>query len=136
MTATAARPTLPDFESETVARASVKITNAGDGLSEALKVDPIALHMNDVVYYVLRGEVTQINHRTDRDDEIVRVHTVKADQISPIDAGAAQKFLQAYAEETERKKAEIAGQLALDAEQEAMEREANDRHQGNVHRPA
>lgn len=123
---TATRTTLPEFEGADVAKAAVKITNAGDGLSEALKVDPIALHMDDVVYYVLRGTVTQINHKADSEGELTRVHTVKADQISPIDADSAKRFLAAYAEETERKKAELEGQMMLDAELAAVERERRD----------
>ena len=38
---------LPEFEGRAVVRSAVKITRAGDGLSEALKLEPTALHHGD-----------------------------------------------------------------------------------------
>lgn len=119
---------LPDFEGETVTAAKVRITNAGDGLSEALKVTPEALHRGDEVFYVLRGEVTQVNHAT-KDETIVRVHTVKADAITKVDGDLASKMLQEAAEELQRRKDEVDGQMRLepsDAEKEALAKEAKD----------
>jgi hypothetical protein len=126
MTATRSKPALPQFEGEDVAKAAVRITNAGDGLSEALKVQPKALNMHDEVFYVLRGEVSQVNHKTDKDDLLTRLHTVKASEITEIDADTAQKMLQAAAEDLERRKNEIDGQLRLDEEAAAEQREADD----------
>jgi hypothetical protein len=51
---------------------------------------------------------------------------MNADAISPIDGEAAEKFLQEYAEEVSRRQNEIDGQLTLDAEAEAVDREQRD----------
>lgn len=111
MTATAA---LPDFEGQEVRQASVRITNAGDGLSEALKVAPIALHHGQEVHYVLRGRVADVNHRQkDEDDPLVRVHTVKATAITPIAPELAEKLLGEAAAELRKAKAEAEGHLQL-----------------------
>lgn len=126
MTATKTRPTLPAFEGEEVAKAAVRIVNAGDGLSEALKIAPKALNMHDEVFYVLRGQVSQVNHKTDKDELLTRLHTVTAAEITEIDASVAKEMLQAAALEIEKAKADADGQLALDAENEAAAKEAND----------
>jgi len=120
-----AKPTLPTFEDMNVNTATVRITNAGDGLSEALKMDPKALHLGQSVFYVLAGDVTQINH-VDKDDVLTRVHTVKASAITEVEREVAEKMLQAAAEDLQRRKDEIEGQLRLDAESAATEREKQD----------
>lgn len=122
---TATDTILPLFEDETVTNARVKITNAGDGLSDALKISPEALHIGDDAYYLIRGEVTQVAHVT-KDDVLTRVHTVKASAATKVDGKVAEKMLAAAADELEKAKAEAAGQLALDEENAAREREAND----------
>jgi transcriptional accessory protein Tex/SPT6 len=83
-----------------------------------------------------KAAVKFTNHRADKDDDLVRVHTIKAEQISPIDGDSAEKFLQAYAEEVERKKSEIDGQMRLDEEEAALEREKADRRDSNMSSPA
>jgi len=88
--------TLPKFENRDVSAAQVRITGAGDGLSEALEVDPVALHLGDDVTYVLKGTVTQVNHRplSSKHPEImVRQHTVTASEITEIDGDVAEEFL-------------------------------------------
>jgi len=77
---------LPTFEDHDVQQAQVRITRAGDGLSEALKIAPRALELGDEVFYILRGVCRQINHRQKDDDEpLIRVHTVEAEQITEVD---------------------------------------------------
>lgn len=126
MTATAEK--LPEFEGELVHQAEVRITNAGDGLSEALKIAPETLHIGDQVHYVLEGVVTQVNHRTkgNDDDIIIRVHTIKAGAITKVDAKVAEKILSQARDELEKAKAEAQGQLMMDAENEAAAKEARD----------
>jgi hypothetical protein len=118
---------LPLFEGHQVQQARVKITNAGDGLSEALQIAPEAHELGDELAFVIRGHVTQVGHLQKADDEpTIRVHTVKASEATRIDPGVADKMILANREELERLKAEQAGQLALGAEQAAEAREAND----------
>lgn len=131
MTATKPKTALPEFEQQSVNNATVRITNAGDGLSDALKVDPKALHLGQEVFYILSGDVTQINH-VEKDDVLTRVHTVKASAITEVDGDLASKLLTEAAEELQRRRDEISGQLSLQAEADALEREAADRHESNI----
>lgn len=87
---------LPDFEGCEVDRSLIKLTRAGDGLSEPMRLDPVALGYHDEVYLVVRGEVTQVNHRPvsrDEDDMLTRVHTVEAREIVLVGAGDVAGFL-------------------------------------------
>jgi hypothetical protein len=118
---------LPLFERNQVHRATVRIVKAGDGLSEALTIDPVALQLDEEVFYVLRGKVSQINHARSRDGIVTRVHTVDAAAITECDGELAGKLLQAAAEEITRRKDEAAGQLRLDEERAAAEREQADK---------
>jgi hypothetical protein len=106
---------LPLFEENAVANATVKITKAGDGLSAALKVAPEALFLGADQYYVLHGRVTQVAHK-DVDGVVTRIHVVETQGITSIDPDVAKKAITAAAEETERLRAEQAGQQALPAE--------------------
>jgi hypothetical protein len=120
------QPTLPDYEGLTVTGSRIKIVNVGDGLSDALKVDPVALSLGDETFHVVRGDVVDVAHHRDKNGVVWRVHTIKGSTAAPIDMDTARKAIQTYAEETERIRAEQAGQLALGAEQAAEAREAND----------
>jgi hypothetical protein len=104
--------TLPLFEDQPVDRAAVRITRAGDGLSEALKIRPKALHIGEEVYYVLRGVVTQVTHR-EKDDEITRLHTVEAQQITEVDGKTATRMLAAAAKQLDQARADADGQDPL-----------------------
>lgn len=93
MTATEQR--LPSFENHPVAKATVRITKAGDGLSESMKLDPQPLHYGEEVFFVLRGRVRQINHRplnTDDGDFMVRQHTVEAEEIVLVAPDQVEEF--------------------------------------------
>lgn len=112
---------LPNFEGRAVVRSAVKITRAGDGLSEALKLEPSALHHGDEVFFVLRGSVTQVNHRpTSREeDDLVRVHTVEAQEIAMVGQAQVDELLAAERDRVKRLKDEEAGRepLPLDESQ-------------------
>lgn len=84
---------LPSFENHQVVRSAVKITRAGDGLSEALKLEPQALQHGDEVFFVLRGEVTQVTHRPaskEESDILARVHVVEAREIALVDGSEVE----------------------------------------------
>jgi hypothetical protein len=108
-----ARNTLPLFETHPVQRATVKIMKAGDGLSEALKVDPTPLALDQEVFFVLKATVTGVSHVT-KDDVLTRQHTVTTDQITRVGADDVEKLLTAAAEALERARADADGQPALD----------------------
>jgi hypothetical protein len=117
---------LPLFEKMPVHGSTVKITKAGDGLSAALDVQPVAMHIGDTAYYVLRTVVRQVTHKETNDARILRQHTVEVVAISEIDAELADKTLRIAAEELQRARAEKDGQLMMEAEDEAKAKEATD----------
>ncbi len=107
---------LPPFEGHDVRRSTVKITKAGDGLSEALKIDPEAHHLGDEVYFVLRGIVTQVNHIpvSPVDDDLARVHTVTTQEITRVESDDVESFLAEAADRIKRAKEEAEGIQRLD----------------------
>jgi hypothetical protein len=87
---------LPKFEGKEVTGAQVRITGAGDSLSEALEVEPVALHYGQEVTYVIKTKVEQVNHRpldAKHLDIMVRQHTCKVQEITEIDGDVAEEFL-------------------------------------------
>lgn len=103
------------FEDETVEEVQVVIRNAGDGLSDALKVAKTELHLGDQVAYILRGTVVGVQFKQ-KDDEspVARVHVVKTIGITGVEIEMADRILAADRETVARRKAEIDGQLELE----------------------
>lgn len=129
MTAVMQADELPEFEGQEVAASQIRITNAGDGLSEALRVAPRALHHGEEVAILLRGKVTQVNHKAagkGDDEHLVRLHTISAFAATELPMDDAKRILTAAADNLARRKAEIDGQLQLGAEEDALAREALD----------
>lgn len=110
------QPRLPLFESHTVSKAAVKITHAGDGLSDALKIDPVALDLGDDVHYVIATKVVGVQHSEDKDGIVTRVHVLRAEGITPVDPELAGKLLTEARESLERRKAEVSGQTRIEDE--------------------
>ena len=122
MTTTQGRLTFEDLDVDAV---QVRFTNAGDGLTEALKISPKAFHLGDEFACVLRGTVTQINHKEAADGEsVIRLHTVKTEQITEVDIEMAQRILTANADSIAQMKAELEGQLELQADEDLEGAEA------------
>lgn len=88
---------LGKFERRPVRKSSIKITRAGDGLSEALKFEPVALHVDDEVYFVLRGKVSKVQFGkvSADDDDLARVHTIDTIEITSVEKGDVEEFLKA-----------------------------------------
>lgn len=78
----------PSFEGRTVAASAVRITRTGDGLSEAMALDPVELHHDDEVWFIIKGRVDQVNYRPIPKAEglLQRVHTVVAAESAMVDA--------------------------------------------------
>jgi len=75
----AAEGQLAAFEGRDVLQTSIKVTNAGDGLSDALAVDPAEYHLTDTVYVVLECQVSKVDYQQINGvDALRRVHTLKA----------------------------------------------------------
>lgn len=77
MTATA--QDLGTFDGLDVITSSVAITNAGDGLSQAMSIDRRQLHHGETVYVVLECEVVDIQFPKIKDTESLnRKHNLRA----------------------------------------------------------
>lgn len=74
--------TLTDFDDLPVRQASLSLTGAGDGLSEAMKTAPRELHHGETIFILYEAQVVKVRHdQIDKDDPdmgLVRVHMAKA----------------------------------------------------------
>lgn len=105
---------LGQFEGQDVIGASVAITNAGDGLSEALATEPDELHLGDTVYVVLECTVSKVRFEPVKNTNALRrIHTLKTITATT----AAQDLVEDILDE-QREKNRLAA-LAAKAERDA-----------------
>lgn len=83
---------LGKFEGKKVAEARMTITKTGDGLSDAMHVDPVKLHHGDEVYVVIKGVVVDIRH-PEAKEGLARLHVVRAVEAVVVDADLAEPQL-------------------------------------------
>jgi len=107
--------TLPAFEGAKVTKSAIRLTKAGDGLSEALEVEPKTWHLGDEIALVVRGTVTQVNHRTIQ-GTVTRLHTVEASEAAEVPLEQAETNIADAHERIERLRDERSGQQRIDAE--------------------
>jgi hypothetical protein len=106
--------TLPAFEGHDARKSQLRITKAGDGLSEALSLGPRHWSLDDEVYLVMRAQVTQINHRVEKDsDDVIRVHTAEALEVTEVNGKDVKAFLEAESERVQKLRDEKSGQTNL-----------------------
>lgn len=114
--------TLTPFEGRDVVRSTISVTNAGDGLSESLKVEPTEFHHGDTVYVVLETEVVKVQHvpfdKADPHGELTRVHILKAGTATIVDADLVAKQIREQADRILAAKEAEAGILRLDVDGE------------------
>ncbi len=107
------RTALHPYEGRDVAQATIRVTNAGDGLSKALAVSPHEYHIGDRVFVVLECETSRVHYDVVKDtDLLVRVHTLRADAGTIV----AEDLVRDVLDEQRRKIAEAEGvpELPLD----------------------
>lgn len=80
---------LQSFDGIAVLGVGVALTNAGDGLSAALKVDPQEFHHGETIHLVIEAEVTKVRFDpVDKDDPqagLRRVHIMRAGTAAIVD---------------------------------------------------
>lgn len=87
---------LGSFENRPVLGTSIKITNAGDGLSAAMAVDPAIHHLDDEVYVVLKTQVSNIAHPPVKDTNgVTRLHTLRTVEATIVDEEMVADVLEA-----------------------------------------
>jgi len=86
--------TLKPFENRDVVQATIKVTNAGDGLSEALAIEPVEYDVGETITVVLETVCTGVAYVPVRDTDVLkRVHTLRAGLGTIIDAKVVAKVL-------------------------------------------
>lgn len=91
------------FEGRPVLGTAIKITNAGDGLSAAVAVDPAIHHHGDKVFVVLETEVANVAHPPVKDTNgVTRLHTLKTVAATIVDEDMVRDVLDAQKVRIER----------------------------------
>lgn len=98
-----------------VVQAAVSITRAGDGLSDALKLAPEALHYGDRVFFILEGEVTSVTFVpvSPSANALERKHKIVTQNITRVEGTQVQEFLDAEEARLEKLRDEVAGREPL-----------------------
>lgn len=102
---------LTPFEGRDVARATMKIMKAGDGLSDAMSLDPMELHHGEEVYCVIKGTVAKVNFPpiSGADGLLSREHVIHAEEIAIVAPDEVEALLDRERERILKLKEEAAG---------------------------
>ena len=122
---------LTPFDGKPVVRTTIAITNAGDGLSDALGIDPQEFHHGDRVYVVLECEVSKVAHvPVDKDTPgiLIRQHTLRAGTGTIVDEDLVAEQVRRQAERIETAKRRAKGEFTLD-ESAMLEEHEDGQHQ-------
>lgn len=85
---------LSSFEGRDVLQTTIRITRAGDGLSQALAVDPQEFHLAETVVVVLECQVARVHHEELNDTGVLRrVHTLRAGTATIMDEDVVRAAL-------------------------------------------
>lgn len=85
---------LQPFDGRDVLRTAIAVTNAGDGLSDAMSVDPRELHVGETVYLLIEAEVAKIRFESIKDTEaLARVHVLRAGTATFMEADQAEQAI-------------------------------------------
>lgn len=102
---------LGQFEGRDVARSRIAVKRAGDGLSEAMKIEPVLLHQGNTVYVVLECVVGSIAFTPIKDTGVVeRVQSLNAGVAVLIDRDAVIAALDEQRERNRRAREAATGQ--------------------------
>lgn len=89
---------LADFDGRPVIRTAIAVSNAGDGLSEALRIDPREFHHGEIVHVVLECTVDQVRFvpvdAKDPSGPLVRSHRLKAGTATVVDADLVSEHIE------------------------------------------
>lgn len=130
-TAMADTTQLTPFDGKPVVRTTIAITNAGDGLSDALGIDPQEFHHGDKVYVVLECEVAKVAHiPVDKDTPgiLLRQHTLRAGVGTIVDADLVEEQVRRQAERIDVARRRAKGEFTLD-ESALLEEHEDGQHQ-------
>ena len=111
LAALADRSGLAPFEGHDVIATTISITKAGDGLSEALAIEPSELSIGDEVFVVLRTIVSKVSHAPVPKAEgcYVRQHTLRTEDGTIIDGALVAAAVSGQAEKVRLAREKAAG---------------------------
>jgi hypothetical protein len=116
-TALAANPgRLDSYKGRDVLRTTIAIRNAGDGLSEAMSIDPTELEIGDTVYVVLECEVDKHTHAPIKEapDCLTLKQVLKAGSATLVNAELVADVIERQRAAIQRAKDDANGQGRLD----------------------
>lgn len=131
---------LEPFEGQDVIGAKVAITKAGDGLSDALAVEPTAFPLGSKLYVVLEVTVDKVRYVPVKDTgSLVREHTLAAQGATFVDEELVGGLIDQTKELVRKRKEEEAGIQSIpfgepdeDADEHAVARELLDQLKKDV----
>lgn len=101
---------LSPFDGRDVLRSTIMVTKAGDGLSEAMKIDPQEFHHGERVYVVLECEVSKVRFDPIKDtDALSRVHVLAAGNAAIVDEQLVRQVLDEQADRVQAAREAAAG---------------------------
>lgn len=111
----AAAVDLGQFDDRDVRSTTIAITNAGDGLSKAMKVDPKLMHLGEKVYVVLECEVAKVRFDPIEKDgaDLQRVHVLRAGIATIVDGKLVKRALEDQVARIEKARDEETGAQRL-----------------------
>lgn len=106
-----------EFEGEEVLGSAITLTNTGDGLSEAMEVAPVRLHIGEEVTMIVKGKVVDVAF-PQKDGGVIRKHKVKAFKGVVVEgAHFIDDYFREQAEAKRKLDEEAAGQPGLGADE-------------------
>jgi co-chaperonin GroES (HSP10) len=88
---------LKSFEDRDVVQSAAKVVNAGDGLSDAMTLEPVEYNVGDRVHLVLETVCTGVSYVPVKDTDVLkRVHTFKTQLGTVVPEKAVSKILNAH----------------------------------------
>lgn len=115
MTLTSDDTNLGEFEGDPVLGTAIDIPNAGGGLHETMKTQPVILHRGQTVKVLLECEVKHVSHPgAKKDDGVIRTHRLSATNATIVDGEVFDKALAAQAEANQRRQDAERGQGRID----------------------
>jgi hypothetical protein len=104
---------LKPIDGKAVIRSAIAVTNAGDGLSSAMKVNPQELHHGDTVFVVLECEVASVTFDPIDPQDLagpqVRKHKLRAGAATLVDGDLVRSHIAAQKEVIDRAREKAAG---------------------------
>lgn len=97
-------PNLTPFEGHEVIGTSLTIKKAGDGLSPALKIEPVEYEHGEHVFVVLKTKVANVQFVPSKDnaEALIRLHTVDTEEATIVEESQVRSLLAAQRKKIEK----------------------------------